>query len=170
LKAINRLPINSTNYSLHHAIEARSLAKSKGEKFVLTNGCFDILHAGHALALEATSQKGDVLWVGINSDQSIKNIKGSERPIIPEMYRAYLLASLVSVSGVFIFQNDNISEEIAILSPDVYVKSSDYTLDTLDSKERLSLEKVGAVVEFVDMVDGLSTSSIIEKISQNTTI
>jgi D-beta-D-heptose 7-phosphate kinase/D-beta-D-heptose 1-phosphate adenosyltransferase len=86
------------------------------------------------------------------------------------MYRAYLLASLVSVSGVFIFQNDNISEEIAILSPDVYVKSSDYTLDTLDSKERLSLEKVGAVVEFVDMVDGLSTSSIIEKISQNTTI
>jgi rfaE bifunctional protein nucleotidyltransferase chain/domain len=108
--------------------------------------------------------------VGINSDQSIKNIKGSERPIIPEMYRAYLLASLVSVSGVFIFQNDNISEEIAILSPDVYVKSSDYTLDTLDSKERLSLEKVGAVVEFVDMVDGLSTSSIIEKISQNTTI
>jgi bifunctional ADP-heptose synthase (sugar kinase/adenylyltransferase) len=74
------------------------------------------------------------------------------------------------VSGVFIFQNDNISEEIAILSPDVYVKSSDYTLDTLDSKERLSIEKVGAVVEFVDMVDGLSTSSIIEKISQNTTI
>jgi bifunctional ADP-heptose synthase (sugar kinase/adenylyltransferase) len=86
------------------------------------------------------------------------------------MYRAYLLASLVSVSGVFIFQNDNISEEIAILSPDVYVKSSDYTLDTLDSKERLSLEKVGAVVEFVDMVDGLSTSSIIERIAQNTTI
>ena len=121
MKATNRLPINSTNYSLHHAIEARSLAKSKGEKFVLTNGCFDILHAGHALALEATSQKGDVLWVGINSDQSIKNIKGSERPIIPEMYRAYLLASLMSVSGVFIFQNDNISEEIAILSPDVYV-------------------------------------------------
>jgi bifunctional ADP-heptose synthase (sugar kinase/adenylyltransferase) len=82
------------------------------------------------------------------------------------LYRAYLLASLVSVNGVFIFHKEDISEEIAILSPDVYVKSSDYTLDTLNSKERLVLEKVGAVIEFVEMVDGLSTSSIIEKISQ----
>lgn len=167
MKATDRLPKNSTNYSLDHALKARSLAKERGEKFVLTNGCFDILHAGHAMALEKTSQKGDVLWVGINSDQSIKNIKGSGRPIIPELYRAYLLASLVSVNGVFIFHKEDISEEIAVLSPDVYVKSSDYTLDTLNSKERLVLEKVGAVIEFVEMVDGLSTSSIIEKISQD---
>lgn len=170
MKATNRLPVSSTNYSLDHALKARSLAKAKGEKFILTNGCFDILHAGHALALKESSQKGDVLWVGINSDQSIKNIKGSGRPIMPELYRAYLLASLVSVSGVFIFHKDDISEEIAVLSPDVYVKSSDYTLDTLDSKERMSLEKVGAVIEFVEMVDGLSTSSIIDKISQNSSI
>ena len=87
-----------------------------------------------------------------------------------ELYRAYLLASLVSVSGVFIFHKDNISEEIAVLSPDVYVKSSDYTIDTLDSKERMALEKVGAAIEFIEMVDGLSTSSIIDKISQNTSI
>ena len=86
------------------------------------------------------------------------------------MYRAYLLTSLSSVNGVFIFHKEDISEEIAILSPDVYVKSSDYTLDTLNSKEKLALEKVGAVVEFVEMVDGLSTSSIIEKISQNMSI
>lgn len=81
MKATDRLPKNSSNYSLDHALKARSLAKERGEKFVLTNGCFDILHAGHAMALEKTSQKGDVLWVGINSDQSIKNIKGSGRPI-----------------------------------------------------------------------------------------
>ena len=153
-----------TDYSIEKALEARRTAQRNNQSFVLTNGCFDIVHAGHACSLSEASTYGDILWVGLNSDISIKKIKGENRPIIPQLDRAYLLASLKSVSGVFIFSKENISNEIRLLHPDVYIKSDDYSLMTIDTNEKTALNDVGAEIRFVPMVKNLSTSNIIDKI------
>ncbi len=151
-------------YSLDKALKARLQAYEKKQTFVLTNGCFDILHAGHASAINSARNYGDILWIGINSDESVRKIKGIHRPINSEQHRAYLLSSLRCVDGVFIFDSSELSEQIRLLKPDVYVKSSDYSMSTINKKEKKALQEVGAVIEFIEIVEKLSTSSIIEKI------
>jgi len=155
------------SYSFDKAMEARALAYQQNKRFVLTNGCFDLLHAGHAYSLKKASEFGDVLWVGLNSDKSVRKLKGKQRPINSESDRGYLINSLEVVDGVFLFDNQILSNEILLLKPDAYVKSSDYNYESINKHERDALEKVRAKVFFVPLLKKLSSSSIIEKIKKS---
>jgi rfaE bifunctional protein nucleotidyltransferase chain/domain len=155
-------------FSLQKAVKAREEARNKGRIFTLTNGCFDVLHAGHAFSLNKASELGDLLFVGLNSDKSVKKIKGNQRPINSEDNRAYLLNSLQAVDGVFMFENQNLAKEILLLEPDIYIKSDDYNYENINAEERDALRKVGAKVHFVPLVKDLSSSSIIEKMKDQT--
>lgn len=155
-------------FSLQKAVKAREEARNKGRIFTLTNGCFDVLHAGHAFSLNQASELGDLLFVGLNSDKSVKKIKGNQRPINSEDNRAYLLNSLQAVDGVFMFENQNLAKEILLLEPDIYIKSDDYNYENINAEERDALRKVGAKVHFVPLVKDLSSSSIIEKMKDQT--
>ena len=126
------------------------------------------MHAGHASSLIQAREFGDVLWVGVNSDSSVRKIKGKCRPIISQNDRVFLLKSLHAVSGTFIFEGRDLSIEIDKIKPDIYVKSSDYTLETINPKEKKALENNGVQVKFVSMIDQVSTSSIINKIRNET--
>ena len=130
--------------SLDDAVCFREKVRESGKTFVLTNGCFDLLHCGHAYSLQEASKYGDHLWVAMNSDASVHKLKGTERPIVPEDQRAYLLNSLSCVSGVTLFENERLTQEILALEPDVYVKASDYTEDSINPEEKEALLSVNA--------------------------
>ena len=150
--------------SLSDTVCFRKKVRESGKSFILTNGCFDLLHCGHAYSLAEAAKLGDYLWVAINSDASVRKLKGTERPIVPEDQRAYMLASLSCVSGVTLFDNERLTQEILALEPDVYVKSSDYTEESIDSDEKDALFSVNASLEFVPFLSGNSTSSLIKRI------
>ena len=150
--------------SLHDAVFFREKIRESGKTFVLTNGCFDLLHCGHAYSLAEASKFGDYLWVAMNSDASVRKLKGTERPIVPEDQRAFLLTSLTCVSGVTLFENERLTQEILALEPDVYVKSSDYTEESIDPDEKNALLSVNASLKFVPFLSGNSTSSLIKRI------
>lgn len=122
------------------------------------------MHYGHVESLTQAAAFGDYLWVAMNSDSSVRALKGIDRPIIPENERAYLLNSLDCISGVTLFENERLTEEILALQPDVYVKSSDYTVDSIDPEEKKALMSVNASLKFVPFIAGHSTSSLIERI------
>jgi rfaE bifunctional protein nucleotidyltransferase chain/domain len=138
--------------------------RSCGERVVLTNGCFDLMHPGHIFLLEQASRFGDRLIVALNSDESVGKLKGPERPIIHQSLRSYALRSLRFVDGVFIFDGTRVVDEIRALAPDVYVRAADRTLVDLDSKELCALRAVGASIEFVTFLEGFSTTKIVERI------
>ena len=150
--------------SLKEATSFRKKVRESGKSFVLTNGCFDLLHCGHAYSLQEASKYGDHLWVAMNSDASVHKLKGTERPIVPEDQRAYLLNSLSCVSGVTLFENERLTQEILALEPDVYVKASDYTEDSINPEEKEALLSVNATLQFVPFLPGNSTSSLIKRI------
>ena len=156
--------------SLDEAVRFREDAKRSGKTFVLTNGCFDLLHYGHVSSLTEASKLGDYLWVAMNSDSSTRNLKGNDRPIIPEEERACLLASLTCVSGVTLFENRRLVKEILALQPDVYVKSGDYTEDSIDPEEKEALRSVKASIKFVPFVQGTSTTSLLKRIQSLPTV
>ena len=136
----------------------RLLQTKKNQKIVFTNGCFDILHVGHVKYLEIARSFGDILIVGLNSDDSIKRLKGQNRPINPLEDRAYILASLESVSYVVAFEEDTPIELISVIEPDILVKGSDYT-----DKEVVG-SAIAKEVRLVQFVEGKSTTKIIEKV------
>ena len=136
--------------------------KRRGNKIVFTNGCFDILHAGHVRYLTAAKTFGDVLIVGLNSDESVRRLKGASRPINSQLDRAEVLLGLKAVDHVIIFGEQTAEALIAEVKPNVYVKGGDYTLDTLP--EAKVVQKFGGRVEFVNLVAGRSTTNIVEKI------
>jgi rfaE bifunctional protein nucleotidyltransferase chain/domain len=148
--------------SLSAGIDIRETWKNKQETVVFTNGCFDILHLGHIDYLEKSSQKGDHLIVAINTDRSVSALKGPSRPINKEYARARLIAALEFVSLVIIFDEDTPLELIQTLLPDVLVKGSDYTMDTIVGAKEI-LEN-GGQVETIELVPNFSTTSIIEKL------
>lgn len=134
----------------------------QGKRIVFTNGCFDLVHAGHVFSLEQAKSHGDVLVVGINSDASVKRLKGELRPVVNEDDRAYLLQSLGVVDYVIVFDEDTPAELIQAVQPDVLVKGKDY-----EGKEVVGSEVVharGGRVELIDLKAGLSTTAIIQKI------
>ncbi len=136
--------------------------KRKGEKIVFTNGCFDILHAGHIQYLEAAAQKGDRLIVAVNDDQSVKKLKGESRPINVLHSRLYLLASLQCVDAVCSFSEDTPIKIIKALKPDVLVKGGDYKPeDIVGAKEVI---QGGGKVEVIPFVEGYSTTKLESKI------
>ncbi len=135
----------------------------KNKKVVFTNGCFDILHVGHVRYLTAAKNFGDVLIVGLNTDESVKKLKGETRPINNQDDRAEVLLGLKAVDYVIFFGENTAENLIAEIKPDVYVKGGDYTLDTLP--ESKIVQSYGGRVELVNLVAGKSTTNIIEKIS-----
>ena len=133
------------------------------KKIVVTNGCFDILHVGHIRYLQKTKTFGDYLIVLLNSDKSVKSIKGESRPINTENNRAEVLCALSCVDFVVMFDEKSPRDLIDEIKPDVYTKGADYTLETLP--ERDIIEKNGIKVEFIEFVEGQSTTNLINKIS-----
>ncbi len=134
--------------------------KQKDKTIVFTNGCFDILHLGHVKYLESAKNMGDVLIVGLNSDASVKRLKGETRPINPQYDRAYLLAALECVDYVVIFDEDTPYELIKIVQPDILVKGGDYRYQNVVGSD------IAKEVRFVDFIDGKSTTGIINKIGK----
>ena len=145
--------------------EAKKIAKeltSKGIKTVFTNGCFDILHVGHVRYLKESAKCGDVLIIGLNSDSSVKRLKGESRPINNEADRAELLSELGFVDYVVIFEEDTPENLLDEVKPNIYTKGADYTLETLP--EAKVVMKNGGKVEFINLVEGKSTTNVIKKI------
>lgn len=145
---------------------ARLLAerKARGETIVFTNGCFDLLHVGHVKYLQAARKLGDRLVLGLNSDASIRRLKGPKRPLIGEEERAHILAALDCIDYVVIFDEDTPLELIAALRPDILVKGADYTPEGVVGKDLV--ESWGGRVELIEFVDGKSTTNIIDRILQ----
>ncbi len=139
-----------------------AILRAGGQRIVFTNGCFDILHTGHVRYLKAARSLGDCLAVGLNSDVSVRRLKGPERPVNVEADRAEVLDALFAVDYVTIFDEPTAAELIARIRPDVYVKGGDYTLDTLP--EAKLVQQYGGRVAFVDLVPGRSTTKVIEKL------
>ena len=136
--------------------------KRRGKKIVFTNGCFDIIHAGHVRYLTTAKNFGDVLIVGLNTDESVCRLKGANRPINNQSDRAEVLLGLKAVDHVIFFGEATAENLIAEVKPNVYVKGGDYTLATLP--EAQVVQKFGGRVELVNLVAGRSTTNIVEKI------
>ena len=136
--------------------------KKQGKQVVFTNGCFDILHVGHMTYLEEAKEFGDYLFVGVNSDESVKRLKGPTRPINSEVDRAELLAGLKAVDYTVIFTEDIPVELIGELKPSIHVKGGDYKKE--DLPETKVVESYGGRVEIVSLVEGKSTSNVVKKI------
>ena len=155
---------NAKWLTLEEAVKRRRQLKKDGRRLVITNGAFDLLHTGHLYYLRKAAALGEKLWILLNGDRSVRLLKGPNRPLHSEAERAYALAALEIVDGVITFQTMRLTAEIEALSPDIYVKGGDYTLDTLDAEERRALEKVGAKIEFLPFLEGYSTTKLLEKI------
>lgn len=136
--------------------------KDDNKKIVVTNGCFDILHAGHVRYLKESKKYGDVLIVGLNSDSSVKALKGPERPINNEMDRAEVLSGLESVDYVVLFSEKSPVKLLDTIKPDIYTKGADYTVETLPEADIVM--KNGGEIKFIKLVEGKSTTKIIDKI------
>lgn len=146
--------------------EWRAAFRATGKRLVVTNGCFDILHPGHVTYLEAAHNYGDALLVGVNGDDSARQLKGPGRPVNTEADRAVVLAALASVDGVCIFPEKTAANFLAAARPDIYVKGGDYTLDTLNQEERRTVEHAGGKIVIIPLVPGKSTTALLEKISR----
>ena len=142
--------------------EAAEEAKGEGKKVVFTNGCFDILHLGHIRYLSEAKKCGDYLIVGVNSDRSMRAIKGEDRPVIPEQARAELLAALCFVDGVVIFDDKDPLTIIQCLQPQVLVKGADWVEDEIIGADLV--KKAGGEVKRIPLVPHSSTSDIFRKI------
>jgi len=139
--------------------------RRRGDTIVFTNGCFDLLHVGHVKYLQAARKLGSLLVLGLNSDTSIRRLKGPKRPLISEEERAHILAALDCIDYVVIFSEDTPLELISVLKPDILVKGGDYTPEGVVGKELV--ESWGGRIELIRFVDGKSTTNIIEKILES---
>lgn len=148
--------------TLVEARRVRAEARAAGKTVVFTNGCFDLLHSGHVDYLEAARAEGDLLMVGLNSDASVRRIKGKERPLVPEQERAAVLAGLSAVDLVVIFGDDDPGQLIAKLLPDVLVKGADWDADQIVGAD--TVQAGGGRVVRIALTPGQSTSGIIRGI------
>jgi rfaE bifunctional protein nucleotidyltransferase chain/domain len=138
--------------------------RQRGQTVVWTNGCFDLVHAGHVHSLEAASAKGDVLVVGLNSDDSVRRLKGEGRPILPERERAELLAALECVDHVLIFADTTPIAALEVLRPDVHCKGAEYAPPHgRPLPERAAIEAYGGKIAFLPLLPGISTTELIER-------
>lgn len=155
------------------AVKQRSVAELRrivaqlrraGKSIVWTNGCFDLLHVGHIRYLRKARGLGDALIVGVNSDASVRRLKGSARPIISEHERVEILSSLEFVDHVLLFDEPRVTRFLRLLRPDVFVKGGDYTLSTLDQEERAAVEKYRGRIALIPLTRERSTSGLIKRI------
>jgi rfaE bifunctional protein nucleotidyltransferase chain/domain len=140
--------------------------RAQDRKLVLTNGCFDLLHTGHVRYLQTARALGDALVVAINSDDSLRALKGEGRPLNPECDRAEVVAALECVSYVVIFPEVRVTNLLERVRPAIYVKGGDYTPATLHPEERAALEKIGAEIRILPFEPGYSTSGLIERMKK----
>jgi len=144
----------------------RKTTRATGKKLVVTNGCFDLLHVGHITHLEAARNQGDLLLVGLNSDQSVRQLKGRDRPLNTEDDRAAVVAALESVDAVCIFSDRSATRFLEAAEPDIYVKGGDYTLETLNQEERRVVERGGGKILILPLVPGKSTTELLDRVAQ----
>jgi glycerol-3-phosphate cytidylyltransferase len=140
--------------------------RTANKKVVFTNGCFDLIHIGHLRTFNEAKKMGDILIVGLNSDRSVKALKGETRPFISEQDRAELVLALKPVDYVIIFEETDVSHLLETIRPDIYVKGGDYTLENLPEKEtiiRLNIE-----VKFIPLIAGISTTELVNRVSKAT--
>ena len=154
--------MSSGGHSRSSLVEERRKWREEGRRVVLTNGCFDLLHPGHLTLLEAARAHGDVLVVAINSDRSVRRIKGEGRPLVPEAERAETLLALEAVDRVVVYDEPTPLEVVKALVPEVLVKGADWAEDAIVGREQV--EASGGRVVRVEMVPGRSTSAMVERI------
>ena len=147
---------------LRELVRVLASPRAAGQRLVFTNGCYDLLHAGHLELLERAAEEGDLLVVGLNTDASVRRLKGTMRPILPYPERARLVAALEVVDFVTSFDEDTPAEIVRALDPDVLVKGGDWALDRIVGRE--TVEASGGRVVRVPLAEGLSTSGIVERI------
>lgn len=143
---------------------AARLGKPRSERLVFTNGCFDLIHPGHVAYLDAARRLGDRLVVGVNTDASVRRLKGQQRPLVPEGARAAVLAGLAAVDAVVLFGQDTPAELIAVLRPDVLVKGGDYALSDIVGGEAVVAD--GGEVRVIPFLPGYSTTELVRRIQQ----
>jgi len=144
----------------------RAALRAAGKQLVVTNGCFDLIHVGHVSYLESARNLGNALLVGVNGDDSARQLKGEGRPVNTAADRAAVLAALASVDGVCIFTEKTAVKFLASAQPDLYVKGGDYAPDTLNQDERRAVESAGGKIVIIPFVPGKSTTALLEKISR----
>ncbi len=150
--------------SLQTAVAWREKMRAEGKKVSLTNGVFDLLHAGHLTSIRNARKHGDALVMLINSDASVRALKGPGRPIQNQETRAEMLSQLEDVDAIVIFSSERLVAEIEALKPDAYCKAGDYTLETMHQGERAALEKCGAQIFFTPFLKGVSTTTFIQSV------
>lgn len=149
-------------FTLEAAVSERAAMRRAGHQLVFTNGHFDLLHVGHLDYLEKARALGDALFLGLNGDESTTRLKGEGRPLVPAIERARLLAALMPVSGVIIFEADTADDLLRQLQPDIYVKGGDYAHKALP--ERPTVEAYGGRVALIDYLPDHSTTALIARI------
>ena len=150
------------------AARACARARGRGERVVFTNGCFDLLHVGHVQYLSEAAALGDALFVGVNSDQSVRRLKGPSRPVIGEQDRAALLGALACVRQVVVFEEDTPHALIEAIRPDVLVKGGTYTREEVVGHE--IVESYGGIVCVTNLVGGVSTTNILAGMARGETV
>jgi len=148
--------------NINDLITIRNDLKKQNKKVVFTNGCFDILHAGHVDYLIKSKEKGDVLIVAVNSDASTRRLKGDKRPIVPQDERAFIISSLKPVDYVILFEEDTPYEVIKKIVPDVLIKGADWAIDNIVGKD--IVEANGGKVLTISFVNNTSTTNIIKTV------
>ena len=154
--------IQNKIYSREDLVRECNVWRATGRKIVFTNGCFDILHHGHLDLLAKAADMGNILVVGLNTDNSVQRLKGKDRPVTNEQDRAFQVASLLCVDGVTLFDEDTPAELIRLIKPDVLVKGGDYTIDKIVGAD--FVQSYGGSVEIIPFVSGYSTTSLIARI------
>lgn len=149
---------------IEEVLSWRQGLRDRGLRLGVTNGCFDLLHRGHVEYLAEARTRCDRLLVLVNADQSIRQVKGPGRPVVPEDDRVYMLAALECVDAVLMFQSKHCTELFSRIYPDIYIKGGDYTEETLVREEYLLLKSIGVQFAFIPFVPGLSTTGLIERI------
>jgi rfaE bifunctional protein nucleotidyltransferase chain/domain len=151
---------------LDRAKAAELRSQHPGKTIVFTNGCFDILHAGHVRYLASAKQLGDILVVGLNGDASVRELKGKGRPLNSQEDRAEVMAALAVVDYVVVFEEKRADKLLRQVHPLVYAKGGDYTVNSLDPDEVSALKEIGAKIEILPLVPGKSTSKLIEALER----
>jgi D-beta-D-heptose 7-phosphate kinase/D-beta-D-heptose 1-phosphate adenosyltransferase len=155
-------PLHPAVLTLEELILQFGPGKRNGRRVVFTNGCFDLLHPGHIQLLEAARAMGDALVVGLNSDESVRSLKGPSRPVIPQQERAEILANLECVDAVVVFNELTPQKTVAALLPDILVKGGDWPGNQIVGRKEV--EAAGGKVVLIDVVQGYSTTEILRKI------
>jgi phosphoheptose isomerase len=150
-------------------LDLRRRWRREGRRVVWTNGCFDLLHAGHVRSLEAARSLGDVLVVGLNSDESVRRLKGAGRPVVSAAERAEVLSALRAVDHVVVYEEDTPAAALERLQPDVHTKGADYAPPNgKPLPERAVVEAYGGRIEFLPFIDGISTTNLIDRLARTT--